>query len=439
MNRFPLFFKTLAIGLLTLLLLIPLSMIEYKISERQSLQQGVQENIAQSSARDQTLSGPYLVLRYQVRETRVEKDKNGKETFTVVTSDPKIKIIEPHALKIDGNVDVESRKRGIYKAQVFNLHAALNGNFVVPAFEHSENIIPLDAHFIMGISDPRGIYKTPTLTLDGKNYEFDAGIAPLEGRGIKVLLPAFNPAQQQSFNFKFPLDLQGTTALSMRPVGALTEAHLTSAWPHPSFVGSYLPRERSVSDQGFDAQWQISGLAKSASAQNGNERSGETEVFSVSFIDPVNIYLMSERAVKYGLMFVVLVFTAFFLFEVLRGLRVHPMQYTLVGLGMAMFFLLIISLSEHIPFAAAYAVSSAACVLLIGFYLVGVLRSWRPALLFSGGIALLYGVLYGVLQSEDNALVMGTLILFAALATVMMLTRRMDWYKLRGAADESAA
>lgn len=439
MNRFPLFFKTLAIGLLTLLLLIPLSMIEYQISERQSLQYIVQENIAQSSARDQTLSGPYLVLRYQVRETKMEKDKDGKQIFTVVTSEPKIKIIEPRTLKIDGNADVESLKRGIYKAQIFNLHATVSGSFVVPGLEHPENIIPLDAHFVMGISDPRGIYKTPLLTLNGKNYEFDAGIAPLSGSGIKVLLPAFNPAQQHSFDFNFPLDLQGTTALSIRPVGALTEAKLTSTWPHPSFVGSYLPRERSVSKQGFSAQWQVSGLAKSVSAQADSGHADESEVFSVRFIDPVNIYLMSERAVKYGLMFIVLVFTAFFLFEVLRGLRVHPLQYTLVGLSMAMFFLLIISLSEHIPFLTAYAISSSACVLLIGFYLVGVLRSWRPALLFSGGIALLYGVLYGVLQSEDNALLMGTLILFAALSVVMMLTRHMDWYKLRGAASENPA
>ena len=128
-------------------------------------------------------------------------------------------------------------------------------------------------------------------------------------------------------------------------------------------------------------------------------------------------------------------FTAFFVFEVLRGLGVHTMQYLLVGLSMAMFFLLIISLSEHIPFPVAYAISGSACVLLIGFYLAGVLGSRRPALMFSGGIALLFGVLYGVLQSEDNALLMGALILFAALAVVMMLTRRMDWYRLHEASN----
>jgi inner membrane protein len=134
--------------------------------------------------------------------------------------------------------------------------------------------------------------------------------------------------------------------------------------------------------------------------------------------------------VKYGVLFVVLVFTSFFMFEVLRSLRIHPMQYLLVGLAMAMFFLLIISLSEHMPFLAAYVSSGAACAVLIGIYLAGVLKERKPALAFSGGIALLYAVLYGVLQSEDNALLMGTLVMFSALAAVMVLTRRMDWYRL---------
>ena len=154
------------------------------------------------------------------------------------------------------------------------------------------------------------------------------------------------------------------------------------------------------------------------------------ETFSVDFINPVNIYLLSERAVKYGVLFVVLVFTSFFMFEVLRSLRIHPMQYLLVGLAMAMFFLLIISLSEHMPFLASYVVSGASCAALIGIYLAGVLKQRKPAVAFSGGIALLYAVLYGVLQSEDNALLMGTLVMFIALAAVMVLTRRMDWYGL---------
>lgn len=438
MHRYPLLSKTLMIGFLALLLLIPLGMIESKISERKMLQQTVQQDIAQKSARSQTLCGPYLVVRYQLREKKIEKDERGQEKTLYVASEPKELVLEPHALKIGGSAEVEARQRGIYQAQLYNLHANISGSFTLPSAyglpQAAQDIIPLNAYFVMRISDSRGIRNAPVLTLNGATHEFGAGgVPPLAGNGMHVFLPALDSTQAHNFNFSFPLELQGTTTLAIQPSGKTTEVSLKSSWPHPSFGGSFLPRTRSVSDQGFSAQWLVSSLAKNSVGQADDARTNTTEVLSIDFIDPVNIYLMSERAVKYGLMFVVLVFTAFFLFEVLRGLRVHPMQYLLVGLSMAMFFLLIISLSEHIPFAAAYAVSGTACVLLIGFYLAGVLRNRRPALMFSGGIALLYGVLYGVLQSEDNALLMGALILFAALAVVMMLTRRMDWYRLHEA------
>lgn len=435
MNRYPLFSKTLMIGLLALLLLIPLSMIESKISERKALQYGVQEDIARSAAKPQTLSGPYLVIRYKLRERKIEKDENGQEKTSIVESAPCETVLAPHTMKIAGDAEVESRSRGIYKAQLYNLRSTISGSFVVPrAYGLSspvEDIIPEAAYFVMRVSDSRGIRNAPLLTLDGVTHEFSpGGIVPVAGNGMHVPLVTPGIDQPHTLKFSFPLDLQGTTTLAVQPSGNTTEVALKSSWPHPSFGGSFLPRTRAVSAQGFSAQWLVSSLARNAAAQADSTQANEAETFSVAFIDPVNIYLMSERAVKYGLMFVLLVFTSFFMFEVLRGLRVHPMQYLLVGLAMAMFFLLIISLSEHMPFVAAYIASGSACVLLIGFYLVGVLQNRRPALAFSGAIALLYAVLFGVLQSEDNALLMGSLILFAALATVMTLTRRMDWYRL---------
>jgi inner membrane protein len=440
MNRYPLLSKTLMIGLLALILLIPLGMIESKISERKTLQQSVQEDIARSAARPQTLSGPYLVIRYKLREQKVEKDEKGRVKTSIVESLPFETVIAPHTLRITGNADVESRSRGIYKAQLYNLHSKISGSFTLPrAYGLSakiENIIPEAAYFVMRVSDSRGIRNAPLLTLNDTTHEFSpgvaaaGGIAPVAGNGMHVSLPMPDVNRPHTFNFSFPLELQGTSTLAVQPSGNTTEVALKSSWPHPSFGGSFLPRSRSVSDQGFSAQWLVSSLAKNSTAQTDNNQPVDAEALTVAFIDPVNIYLMSERAVKYGLMFVVLVFTAFFMFEVLRGLRVHPMQYLLVGLAMAMFFLLIISLSEHIPFLGAYMASGSACVVLIGFYLAGVLHSARPALAFSGGIALLYAVLFGVLQSEDNALLMGSLILFAALAAVMTLTRRMDWYRL---------
>lgn len=423
-NRSPLLSKILMIGLLALLLLIPLSMIESKISERQMLQNQVQQDIARSASGPQTLTGPYLVISYKLRGLA------GSSTYETV--------LTPHSLKIDGNADVETRNRGIYQARLFNLRSTITGDFAVPQGyginKPVDDIIPQAAYFVMAVSDARGIRNAPQLTLNGISYEFEPGsVKPISGNGIRVPVPIISPAQTHNIRFDFPLDLQGMNTLAVSPSGNRTEMLLKSFWPHPSFGGSFLPRTRNVEEKGFSAQWLVTNLARNTNEQTGTVAAPET--FSVGFIDPVNVYLLSERAVKYGVMFVILVFTAFFMFEVLRNLRIHPMQYLLVGLAMAMFFLLIISLSEHIPFLAAYSVSGTACVALIGVYLAGVLKNRKPALNFSGGIALLYTVLYGVLQSEDNALLMGSLLMFSALAAVMLLTRRMDWYQLNSTSE----
>jgi inner membrane protein len=152
------------------------------------------------------------------------------------------------------------------------------------------------------------------------------------------------------------------------------------------------------------------------------------EAFGVNFIEPVNIYLLAERATKYGLLFIALIFGGFFLFETLKQLRIHPLQYGLVGISIAVFFLLLISLTEHIPFALAYALAALGCTALLCVYLAAVLRGWSRAWRFGVKLALLFAVLYGLLLSEDNALLMGALLVFACLAAVMMLTRRIDWY-----------
>lgn len=435
MLRNPLFFKILMICLLALLLLIPLGMIQSKIGERQMLQNQVQQDIARSASGPQTITGPYLLIKYKLRERYTTKDSNGVERVTISESAMQETVIAPHSLKIDGDADVETRSRGIYQARLFNLHSKLSGDIVVPQGyginKPLADIIPVAAYFVMKVSDSRGIRNAPVLTLNNKEYEFAPGsIGALAGNGMHVLMKAPDMTEVQVLNFEFPLELQGMTTLAFTPAGNNTEMSLKSSWPHPSFGGSYLPRTRTVDEKGFSAQWLVTNLARNNTAQDGEGPEGCAETFSVDFIDPVNVYLLSERAVKYGVLFVVLVFTSFFMFEVLRSLRIHPMQYLLVGLAMAMFFLLIISLSEHMPFLAAYVSSGAACAALIGIYLAGVLKERKPALAFSGGIALLYAVLYGVLQSEDNALLMGTLVMFSALAAVMVLTRRMDWYRL---------
>jgi inner membrane protein len=426
MLRNPLFSKILMVCLLALFLLIPLGMIQSKIGERKMLQYQVQQDIARSASGPQTIGGPYLVLRYKLRERITTKDGNGVERTTIGDSAIQETLIAPRNLKIVGDADVETRSRGIYQARLFNLHGNLTGDFVVPVGyglnKPLSDIVPISADFVLKVSDSRGIRNAPVLTLNGNRFDFAPGSVGA-GNGMHVSLQKLDVAESYAFKFNFPLELQGMTTLAVTPSGNNTEMSLKSPWPHPSFGGGYLPRTRSVDAKGFSAQWLVTNLARNSGAQGGEG----SDTFSVDFIDPVNVYLLSERAVKYGVLFVVLVFTSFFMFEVLRSLRIHPMQYLLVGLAMAMFFLLIISLSEHMPFLTAYVIAGAACSALIGIYLAGVLKNRKPALSFSGGIAVLYAVLYGVLQSEDNALLMGTLLMFVALAAVMVLTRRMDW------------
>jgi len=428
MSRYPLFSKIFMIGFLALLLLIPLSMIESKINERAMQQSGVESVMAQNGSGPQTLSGPYLVVTYKLREHFTEKDEHGNSRAMVKETGPYNALLTPHMLKINGSTDVETRYRGIYKARLYNLNSTVDGDFVIPRglglAQPIEDIIPQQTYFVMGISDSRGIRNTPMLVFNQGNYEFEAGsVEPTPGGGVHATIGKLDATAAQRLSFHFPLELQGMTTLSVQPSGNDTDVQLTSSWPHPSFGGSFLPRTHQIDDHGFKAHWMIPKLARNTS-QN------ITENFSVGFIDPVNIYLQSQRAVKYGLMFVFLIFTAFFLFEVLQKLRIHPMQYLLVGLAMAIFFLLIISLSERISFLAAYSIAGTACTALIGFYLAGVLQRWKPAVGFSGGIGVLYGILYGVLQSEDNALLMGSVVLFGALSAVMLLTRKMDWYRL---------
>jgi inner membrane protein len=211
---------------------------------------------------------------------------------------------------------------------------------------------------------------------------------------------------------------------------------LASNWPHPNFHGRFLPRERQIDNKGFSAKWEISQLARNL---DDTLKEHSNEVLRVAFIDPINIYLQSERAVKYGSLFIMLTFGAFFLGEILRRRPMHIVQYLLVGLALAIFFLLLVALSEQFSFAQAYLAASFGCIGLIVFYLTGVLGSWRMGGAFGSGLAALYGMLYVILQLEDKALLMGSLLLFVALSAVMLVTRNLDWYGLTQAGKKNAS
>jgi inner membrane protein len=224
---------------------------------------------------------------------------------------------------------------------------------------------------------------------------------------------------------------------------------LSSNWPHPSFVGEFLPREREVTSAGFDARWQTSFFATNlenvvnACASTAPAEPACAELmsrhFGVSFIDPIDHYLKSERAAKYAFLFIGLTFAAFFLFEVLRRFSVHPIQYGLVGLALAVFFLLLLSLSEHLGFGIAYLFSAAACVALVAYYVAHVVRDGRLGALFGAALGGMYGMLYAILSAEDYALLMGSLLVFGVLGVIMVLTRKVNWAQFGKAPELGAA
>ena len=432
--------KLLAIFALSILLLIPLQMIEGQITARGARQNEVIQGIARSSAGPQTLVGPVLVVRYRERvERRIKDTITGQEVARQEVVE-RSQVFPPQTLDVDGNVRVEALKRGIYRVRLYHLAAKVAGNVTIPprlGLGSATNILDAQATLVMGLSDPRGMETDPEVQVNGKKLHFATGTdGAVAGQGVHIALGAFDPALGVTYDFSLPLNLTGLERLSIAPAGNSTRVSLKSDWPHPSFQGRFLPQQRTVGKTGFEAQWQVSHLARDfEQVLSAGTRPDGGESLGISLIDPVNVYLKSERAVKYGLLFVVLTFAAFFLTEILRKLPIHPMQYLLVGLALAMFFLLLIALSEHLDFMAAYGISSAVCIALIGTYLAGALGSLLRGFAFGAGISALYGVLYGVLLSEDNALLMGTLLLFLALGMTMLSTRRLNWYRVSGIGD----
>jgi len=434
-----LIFKILAIVGLSFLLLVPLILIEGQIAERSMRQDEVERSIANGAAGPQTLVGPVIQLRYRKRVTETRRDEGSKRPVTTTRIVRYSQVFSPETLSIAGEASVETRQRGIYQARLFHLDAVIASDFKVsvPAASAIEQLLDAEAVLILGVSDPRGLANDPEVRINGQPHRFgtDWAAEELHSKQLSIPLGPLELGKTYDFAVSFPLQLTGTSRLSIAPVGDSNSIRLKSAWPHPNFGGRFLPRERSVGDDGFTARWEISHLARDFT-ETLNQHSGES--LSVDFIDPVNIYLQSERAVKYGALFIVLTFAAFFLTEVLRRAPIHPLQYLLVGLALAIFFLLLIAFSEHMAFAAAYGLAAAACIGLIAWYLAGALGGWRRGAAFGAGLSGLYGVLYGVLLSEDNALLMGSLLLFIALGAVMFTTRRLDWYRLSQNAPERA-
>ncbi len=441
--------KMVVIASLILLLMIPLTMIKGVVKERSSYRDEVRHSIARSWTGEQKLIGPLLVVPYKEYYTQKVWDKELKQYRSEKHHWNRKLYVAPEQLTIIGDVATDERSRGLYSVPVYTSALAISGHFsnkrMQELLQQTSNRVEWQkAHLAVVVSDVRGVSTQPLVQWQGEELEFQSGpqLGALKS-GMHAPLGRLD-LKTASFSFAFKLALRGMEQLQFSPLGKSTEVRLSADWPHPSFIGRYLPGERTIDAEQFTARWNISsfssGMPQLIDECEGGACSGLlNDTFGVTLFNSVDIYQQSERSVKYALLFIGLSFITFFLFEVLKGLRLHPMQYLLVGLGLSVFYLLLISLSEHIAFAWSYLAASLASTTVIGFYLSGVLHSLRSGSVMSAALLLLYAMLYAILRSEDNALLMGSLLIFSVLSMVMVVTRRVDWYAIgEGMSSRSA-
>ena len=439
-RRFSLFVKIASLCLLIALLHIPLLMTYGVLRERQAYQAQATQEIAGIWGRSQRVVGPVLAVPYAYKTPVVRAKIIEGKVVQVEESDftAAIAYFLPEALDVDGAVDSELRHRGIYDAVVYSTKLTLAGHFQ-PDFTvagiKADRIDWEKTRVLFGVSDLHGVrFAGPLKFGEGKESPFEstAGVAdPLLPLAANAPL-----APNARFEFRFEMGVQGSERLEIAPVGKTTTTFLKSPWTAPSFVGASLPITRTVGVNGFEAKWETShfsrGFPQSWTTRlmpNGDmaNKIGEA-AFGVRFAQPVDGYSMAERAQKYGLLFFVLVFAVFFLFEVTTGLRIHPLQYVLVGAGLCLFFLGFLALSEFLTTGQAYGIAAGACTGLVSLYAWSFLRTGARTLVIGGGLSATYGYLYFVLKSQDYALIAGTAALFAVLALVMFCTRRINWY-----------
>ena len=437
MNKYPLLSKLLLIGFLMALLGIPLAMVRDIISERTANRHNATQEVARAHAGPQTITGPVIWLPYTETFLRTVKvEGQAGQTREELVTEERVSIQFPKTLDTDSKLVTETRMRGIFPVTVYTSQHATRGRFVwneVLPRHRGGQITPGQPLLLMGVSDARGLLAAPQLRVAGQLLQTQQapGSSPLP-LAARLDLAQLKPGAELDVDVSF--DLAGTGRIGWVPLADENSVTLTSPWPHPSFGGDFLPRTRRISADGFEATWRIPSLSSQAQTQftqAGKERV-PLEQFSVALDDPVDVYRLTERATKYAGMFIVLTFAAFFVLELVRRWRIHPMQYFMIGAALVLFFLLLLSLSEHLDFALAYGVASMSCIALLGHYLRHVLGGWRPGLGMSGLLVALYGVLYGILVSEDNALMMGSLLLFGVLGAIMVATRKIDWYNVIG-------
>lgn len=439
------YLKFIVIFFLILFLLIPQGFLMGLIGERVGWRSEAYQSIQQSWPGAQTLAGPLLSVPYRVTYDIKEnvKDKDGTEREVIKTAQVKDTLyIIPRHLDIQSKLASNMRYRGIYEVPVYSNNLQVIGAFNTQPLldlvdEHKNKKVTFDApQLSVLVRDQRGIAEPPVLKWESRKLAFKPGSNLANATsGMHVKLPELGSDRAVEIPFAFDLELRGMSRMDYALLSENTDVKLVADWPHPKFTGELLPEQREVNDQGFTARWQASSFSYNVSGALEDCRKGQCAGLlqrSVGFelLQPVDVYQQSERSIKYAALFIILTFVVLIMFELLKSLRVHPVQYTLVGLALTVFYLLLISLSEHISFLKAYLVAALASTGLLTFYFGAILHSRKLGMLLGAGLIGLYFILYIILQAEDKALLMGSVLIFAILAVLMLATRNLDWYAL---------
>ncbi|CAH3697169.1 cell envelope integrity protein CreD [Klebsiella pneumoniae] len=428
MLKSPLFWKiTTLIGCIVLLSL-PLMMVRELINERADYRNEVVDAIEQSTSGSQKLAGPLIAIPITETLTRMENQKevNYQRSWVYYWL--------PESLAVAGKQTVESRRVGIYSGQVWHNVLQIKASFdpLRLAALRKTNIVLGQPRLVVSVGDARGIGAIHAPEVNGNVLSVEPGLGISgDGAGIHMPMPAL-AEDNKPLEIAFSLDLNGTGEFSLVPLGRNSELQLTSNWPHPGFLGSFLPTQREVSAAGYRAHWQSSWFANDMGSYFKDDMEipwSRLPAFSADVMSLADQYQLTDRATKYAILLIGLTFMAFFVFESLTRRPLHPMQYLLVGLSM-LFYLVLLALSEHIGFTAAWLAASLSGAVMNGIFLQAVLRGWRNSLLFVAALLLLDGVMWFLLHSEDSALLLGTGVLALALSVLMFLTRRVDWYAL---------
>lgn len=430
--------KMITIGFLIVILLIPESMIQSLIRERSYARDGAVNEVSNKWGQSQTITGPILTIPYESEVFKDGKLRKVKQFAHFL----------PSKVLIDGAVNPHQKHRGIYDIILYDTDLKISGQFdkldLSSLNLEDEDMIWEEAKIAIGISDLRGLTDVIQLNWDGDKIPMNPGVenAQMISSGVHTIINIPEKRNQnedgtftisrafENIPFSYSLQVNGSSNLRFTPIGKQTTVDLNSNWPSPKFNGAFLPQSHDVNDSGFVCQWKVINLNRNYPQQwvNSNYHINNSD-FGVDLILPVDEYQKSLRSAKYASLIILLTFLAFFFIEIANNKRIHPLQYILVGAALVLFYSLLLSISEHFGFNIAYSISTVMIAGLIGMYSSFIFKSGKMASFLTAGLGGIYCFMFFVLNSEDYALLMGSIGLFVILSIVMYATRNINFYK----------